>query len=183
MAAANVHDHFTLFLDSLTNILLDDTLSIGSTRHRKVLEGGHLLREKLLSDADSLRKPVEAIVSAVEKISTNTLDKSVSAIRWKKILQNFHLFREELLLELWEKLGDSLGLLFNPILLQATTEKIFPSLLKKYCASTAPVQPSSMPGRQLTPSEECAVMYCGGYVVRSWRNASLLFVQKVQQGF
>lgn len=105
---------------------------------------------------------MEEIVSAVE-----TLEKVGGASRWKKLVQKFHIFREDQLPELWEKLGDSLAVSFNPILVQATTERMFLSLLKKNCDSTtAPLQASSTPDRQPTPSEECAVMYCGGYVVR-----------------
>ena len=166
MAAVNDHNDYTLFLDCLTSVLQDDTLNIGSCRFKNVLEVGTSLHEKLLSNYAPLREPALAIVSTIRTVILAT-DGSRSAIHLRKVIGKFHVLRSEILPDLWEKLSDSLGLSFDPILVQFTTEKMFNSLLKSGCEPTTLATCNScVPDRERTASEECAVMYCGGYIVR-----------------
>ena len=72
-----------------------------------------------------------------------------------------------MLIELWEKLADLLGLMFDPILVQSTSERLMLTLLRGSSITALPAAENSpVRERKLTESEECSIMYCGGYVVR-----------------
>ena len=139
MAALNVSDNdLTLFLDSLTYVLQDETICVGYHRNRKVLKDGTSLQENLLqmeTVSDPVWEHIHAIVGAVKK-AQRTDASSNSANRWKKLVEHFHYFWEKQLVELWEKLGDSLGLTFDAILVQSTTERLLLLVLEEASPTT-----------------------------------------------
>ena len=158
-------DDFTMFLDSLTSLLQDDTFSIDTPRNKRIMQAGTSLRERIqiASDNDPIRQHISSIVCAVKSVESSG---SSNANRLKKYVENFHSLREGRVLDLWENLSDFVALSLDPILVQSTTERLMLKVLRASSLTALPSSNQSAPVRQLTDSEECAVMYCGGYVVR-----------------
>ena len=158
-----------LFLDCLTSSLQEETLKITTKRNKNILDSGTLLRERILDlkngdDKRAVLKKAQAIVRSVRNV-TDKCGKPSSSKYWVNVCENFHRFREGELVKDWEDLADSLAVTFDPILIQSTTENILLSLSKTRYSSLD--RPERLSRSQLTLVEECAVMYCGGYVVNT----------------
>jgi hypothetical protein len=156
-----------LFMKCVKATVLDEIILADTPRHREVRKGGDLLERTLNSD-ESFRTKVQqhigGLVASIRGIVLKCMVKN--SIVWQRVWPAFDEFRQGILIEHWDAISDHLGVEFDSILIQATSEKLLMGIAKAAVNHDAPSTDTIKSRRNYTFTEQCAIMYCGGYVVK-----------------
>ena len=159
-----------LFMKCLKATVLDEIILMDTPRHREVRKGGDLLERTLHSNKSFRTKVQQHIVGLVEGIRGIVLLKCMvkNSIVWQCVWPAFDEFRQGMLIEHWDAISDHLCVEFDTILIQTTSEKLPMEIAKASVYHDAPsADTHTKSTRNYTFNEQCAIMYCGGYVVKN----------------
>ena len=148
------------FKESLDSVLRERVLQVHSDRRDIIESMGGLIRDLLLANQVAF-EPVTKIYEAVKRIIEENSEGK--AMLWMKLWTSFRLFRQEYLPEMWQMLSDTFAIEVDPILFQATTEHLLMTLVHQKFGESIERPVTTV--RELSTMEECAVMYCGGFVI------------------
>ena len=153
-----------LFLDNLMASVKDDVLLLDAVRQGKMERSACILCDSVLSNIE-LHQTILKITDALRQIVRESITRN--SLSWKTLWQKFHAFRKELLLIMCEELADMTAQTIDPILIQSASESLLLAMAKEGESQERSIQEeaSTVQLRDLTLTEECAVMYCGGFVV------------------
>ena len=86
-----------------------------------------------------------------------------NSIVWQWLWPAFNKFQQGMLIEHWDAISDHLCVEFDTVLIRTMLEKLLMEIAK---ASVNHDAPSADTHTKSTFNEQCAIMYCGGYVVK-----------------
>ena len=106
-------------------------------------------------------EPISKILKSLQRL----IDDSgrPNTVSWTKLWTKFHRYRQEDLLTAWQTISDMFAVELDPILSQSTAERLLLKLVRD--VSSHPTESPIIPTRDLSAMEECAVIYCGGFVI------------------
>ena len=143
--------------------------------------------EKVLQDIAALQLHLQeqAVLDIVDKLITE-LQRIIARLppgklKLAHLWRMFHGYRQSELLIHWVKLGDIVVREIDPFTMQSVSEKLLVALLPQPEMTSTP----SKLDRALTCDEERAVMYAGGYVVKTlldlaWEDSAREALSRVQ---
>ena len=149
----------------MESVLRDEVLLVESRRHLDVRRGGESLRDAINGNEKIKMKiqiPIWTIIQNLKDMIVACIVRR--SICWQNLWTKFHKFRQCELLQIWGKIGDAVGIECDPILVQSTTERLLTELSRMQVGRAVSSTKLREP-RKFSFVEECAILYCGGFVV------------------